>query len=145
MCPPNNFIGGQCPPPSNNWLTADSFSLTLAALFAFLSSQVFAQPHIRSYVSVVQSSCVFTNSTGYVGGPGRPSGTAMLVVGLLVLAERRAPNGSVMALKLHHDHFQSAGESSMRPRLYPWPLGLYSLYHMRQHRPVSAELTLVLS
>jgi len=117
--------------------------LTLAALFAFLSSQVFAQPHIRSYVSVVQSSCVFTSSTGYVGGPG--SGTAMLVVGLLVLAQWRAPSGSVMALKLHHDHFQSAGESSMRPRLYPWPLGLCSLYHMRQHRPVSAELTLVLS
>jgi len=52
MCPPNNFIGGSMPP--NNWLTGDNFSLTLAALFAFLSSQVFAQPHImRSYVSVL--------------------------------------------------------------------------------------------
>ena len=39
--------------PPNNWLTGESFSLTLAALFAFLSSQVFAQPHIRSYVSVL--------------------------------------------------------------------------------------------
>ena len=38
-----------------------------------------------------QSSCVFASSIGYVGGPG--SGTAMLVVGLLVLAEWRAPNG----------------------------------------------------
>ena len=47
--PPNNFIGGQCPP--NNWLTGDSFSLTLVALFAFLSSQEFAQPHIRSCIS----------------------------------------------------------------------------------------------
>jgi len=34
----------------------------------------------------------------YVGSPG--SGTAMLVVGLLVLAEWRAPNGSVRACKL---------------------------------------------
>ena len=42
-----------------------------------------------------QSSSVFTSSIGYVGGPG--SGTSMLVVGLLVLAEWRAPNGSVMA------------------------------------------------
>jgi len=32
-----------------------------------------------------QSSCVFASSIGYVGGPG--SGTAMLVVGLLVLSE----------------------------------------------------------
>ena len=54
-----------------------------------------------------QSSCVFTSSIGYVGGPG--SGTSMLVVGLLVLAEWRAPNGSIMALKLQHDRFQSAG------------------------------------
>jgi len=90
-----------------------------------------------------QSSCVFTSSIGYLGGPG--SGTAMLVVGLLVLVEWRAPNGSIMALKLHHDRFQSAGDGSMRPRLYPWSLGLCSLYHVRQHRPVSAELTLVLS
>jgi len=48
----------------------------------------------------------------------------MLAVELLVVAEWRAPNGSVMALKLHHDRFQSAGDGSMRPRLYPWPLGL---------------------
>ena len=61
-----------------------------------------------------QSSCVFTCSIGYVGGPG--SGTEMLVVRLLVLAEWRAPN--VMALKLQHDRFQSAGAGSMRPRLY---------------------------
>ena len=69
----------------------------------------------------------------------------MLVVGLLVLAEWRAPNGSVMALKLQHDRFQAAGDGSMRPRLYPGPLGLCSLYHMRQHRPVSVALTLVMS
>ena len=44
----------------------------------------------------------------------------MLVVGLLVLAEWRAPNGSVMALKLQRDRFQAAaGDGSMRPRLYP--------------------------
>ena len=67
------------PPPLNNWLTGDSFSLTLAALFAFLSSQVFAQPHVSVLV------CVHKQYIGYVGGPG--SGTAMLVVGLLVLAE----------------------------------------------------------
>ena len=72
-----------------------------------------------------QSSCVFASSIGYVGGPG--SGTAMLVVGLLVLAEWRAPNGSVMALKLQHDRFQSAGAGSMRPRLYSGPLRLCSL------------------
>ena len=90
-----------------------------------------------------QPSCVFTSSIGYVGGPG--SGTAMLAVELLVAAEWRAPNGSVMALKLHHDRFQSAVDGSMRPGVYPWPLGLCSLYHVRQHRPVSAALTLVLS
>jgi len=39
----------------------------------------------------------------------------MLAVELLVVAECRAPNGSVMALKLHHDRFQSAGDGSMRP------------------------------
>jgi len=50
---------------------------------------------------------VFTSSIGYAGGPG--SGTAMPVVGLLVLAQWRASNGSVMALKLQHDRFQSAG------------------------------------
>jgi len=33
----------------------------------------------------------------YVGGPSSGAGTAMLVVGLLVLAEWRAPNGSVKA------------------------------------------------
>ena len=76
-----------------------------------------------------QSSCVFTSSIGYVGGPG--SGTAMLVVGLLVLAEWRAPNGSVMALKLQRDRFQAAaGDGSMRPRLYSGPLRLCSLYHV---------------
>ena len=57
-----------------------------------------------------------------VTGPG--SGTAVLVVGLLVLAELRAPNGSVMALKLQHDRFQSVGAGSMRHRLYPGLLRL---------------------
>jgi len=73
-----------------------------------------------------QSSCVFTSSIGYFGGPD--TGTAMLVVGLLVVAEWRAPNGSVMALKLQHDSFQSATAGNMRPRLYSGPLRLYSLY-----------------
>ena len=90
-----------------------------------------------------QPSCVFTSSIGYVGGPR--SGTAMLVVGLLVLAEWRVPNGSVMALKLQHDCFQSAGDGSMRPRLYSGPLRLCSLCHVRQNRPVSVALTLVMS
>ena len=83
---------------------------------------------------------MFTSSSiGYVGGPG--SGTVMLVVGLLVLAEWRAPNCSVMALKLQHDRFQSVDAGSMRPRLYPGPLRLCSLYHVRQHLPVSVALT----
>ena len=34
---------------------------------------------------------MFTNSIGYVGGPC--SSSAMVVIGLLVLAELRAPNG----------------------------------------------------
>ena len=86
---------------------------------------------------------MFTGSIGYVGGPG--SGTAMLVVGQLVLTKWRAPNGSVMALKLQRERFQSAGAGSMRPRLYSGPLRLCSLYHVRQHRPVSVALTLVMS
>ena len=73
------------------------------------------------------SQAVFTSSVGYLGGRG--SGTAMLVVELFVVAEWRAPKyGSVMALKLQHDRFQSAGDGSMRPRLYSGPLGLCSLY-----------------
>ena len=82
---------------------------------------------------------MFTGSIGYVGGPG--SGTAMLVVGQLVLTKWRAPNGSVMALKLQRERFQSAGAGSMRPRLYSGPLRLCSLYHVRQHRPMSAAIT----
>ena len=89
VCLPIILLGSMLPP--NNQLTGDSFSLTLAALFAFLSSQVFVQPHIRQYVSALM--CVHKQY----------SGTDMLTVGLLVLAEWRAPNGSVMALKLQHD------------------------------------------
>jgi len=85
-----------------------------------------------------QSSCVFTSSIGYLGGPG--SGTAMLAVGLFVLSEWRAPNGSVMALKLQHDCFHSAGAGSMRPRLYPGPLRLCSQYNVRQKRPRVGEI-----
>ena len=73
-----------------------------------------------------QPSCVFTSSIGYVGGPG--SGTAMLAVELLVAAEWRAPNGSVMALKLQHDRFQSAYHHH---RL---------LRHARQHCSVSVHV-----
>ena len=78
---------------------------------------MFAQPHIRSYVCISPRVCSqAVGPIGYVGGPG--SGTAMVVVGLLVLAEWRAPNVMTLKLlKLQHDRFQSADAGSIMPNI----------------------------